>query len=145
MTPDPAVTAVADQYQAASTDARRYAKLSSQQPDAHSVAQIQDAPPWLAAIVAAHDRAVLAGRARICPHVNGFRVFHVAAWAPGTVACTACAEAGVLDRLATLAQALTCNVCDQPGTVDTMTAGFCQRGPFVIHFGVHHACDWTAP
>ena len=147
MTTDPAAAAVADQYRAAAAEARAYALADLQHPDVDRVAYAPTAPPWLEAFLDTHDGEVLAGRGLICPHLKASPIApaHVAAWRPGVVTCTGCAERGVLDRLATYEQALTCNVCGQPGTEDTMTGGRCQSGRFIVHFGAHTGCHWAPP
>lgn len=140
---DPGEVAAADQYTAATREARAWADADIRAADAFDVTRVDETPPWLAAFLEEHNRALLSDPL-CCVHIGQHpRVAHVAMWRPGAICCTPCAAAGILDELATLDQALTCNVCGRPGTVATMTGGRVQGGgPFVIHFGVHRDCPW---
>jgi len=146
MTDQPAVTAEADQFRAAAAEARAWAKAEATKPDSVDHAEVEGPPRWIVDFVHRHDHALVNGPRTICPHIGAHpRVAHVAHWRPGSLACTPCAEAGWLDRLATYEQAMTCAVCGNHGTAATMSGGRAQNGPFVLHFGVHKTCSWSQP
>lgn len=134
-----------DRWRAATVAAREWAVVDSHEPDARDHTYLPTPPAWLQRVAAAHQVA-LHTRPMVCRHLDDTpTVAHICAWRPGAVCCTRCANTGALDALATLAQALTCDVCGHPGTFTTIAAGRAQVGPFVVHFSVHDDCAITGP
>lgn len=120
-----------DQFAAATRDAETWAQDDAAQPDVIDVAVKAEPPPWLARFIDAHNFA-LAGDHLTCPHItDSIVVTHCAAWSPGAICCTRCAEAGLLEQLADK-DALTCDVCGGPATAGNLHGGRAPGRP------VHH-------
>lgn len=143
MTGDPADLAEADQYAAAAAEARKVLdRVGDQEPDRWRASYVPEPPAWLLAVIDVHNQLVGAGRHPECVHTTAaVGVIHLAAWAPGFVCCTACADLGLLTALIPPGQHR-CDACQSD--VDHLHAARIQLGHAIIHYAVCHQCDETS-
>lgn len=131
-------TALADQVEAAATDARR--AITTAAACGH-VALISPESRWLRAQVTALARSLTTGRAKVCSHLNpnsAPQVIHAAVWAPDLVVCGDCRW---LLTPATGAEDFTCDRCRMP--VERIHSGAVAAGPIVLGYGLCTPCLTT--
>jgi hypothetical protein len=137
-------TALRDQLDAASTDARR---------TLHEIAAVvagpitpATPPPWLSGHLSALREALQQRRVRGCPHLaTGPAVAYAAIWAPAILACAACAA--YLLR-PTPEEDRRCDRCRR--TADVLHPGMVATGPILLAYGLcptcrHHATPAPVP
>ncbi|MEU1730006.1 hypothetical protein [Streptosporangium sp. NPDC020145] len=128
-----AYTALADQLNAATTDAARHQDRIAQ----HTGVKVRtiNHHPWLHAQIITLITALTTGTARLCPHIGASpRVIHTAAWAPGHLTCTACVSALHPDG----AEDSTCDRCRRP--CSPIYPGMAQTGPILLAYGLCQRC-----
>lgn len=143
---DPGLVARADQAEAA---AREVAMAVTTAPDT-VVLEVGEtaAPQWLLNALARHNQLVRAGQAHACPHLAhhpgrlGLEVVtHLAAWAPGYMACTECTAEGIFGQDLDEVENQTCDICRSTGSKIVM--GLYQSDAWIIHYGLCLVCHFT--
>lgn len=130
-----ALTALADQLQAATTEARHH--LTRWKSGHPTDARLSEAPsPWLAAHVRAFALALASGQGTLCPHVTSApRVLHAAVWRVGVLACPACRH--LLEP-----EPHEDHVCDAcQVTAHTLVPCVAAVGPVLLAFGLCSPCS----
>jgi len=131
-------TAQADQFHAATDDARRRLDVIAAHGRA-TVHQSTDPTGWVLAQAVGFVAALTTNTARVCPHVGTSpRVVHAAVWAPGVVVCPACVH---LLR-PTRTEDATCDRCRTAvAGIYSCTAAF---GPILLAYGLCGPCQAAA-
>ena len=126
-------TAYADQYGAALTDARR---VLTQVADSAGTRLLEGhGDPWIIRQVTTLTRALLSGRAHLCPHINDApRLAHAAVWAPGHLTCTTCAPT----LRPTDDEDTRCDRCRRH--TNPVHPGLVGIGPILLAFGLCPPC-----
>ncbi|GGM82277.1 hypothetical protein GCM10012275_61130 [Longimycelium tulufanense] len=126
-------TALADQYDAATQQARR----ELHQAATRLAGRVTDGPlpAWLADHAAAFRLALITGQVRGCAHLaDGPRVAHAAVWAPGYLVCPHCVAALAPDPV----EDATCDRCRRPA--GRLFAGTVALGPILLAYGLCEPC-----
>jgi hypothetical protein len=126
-------TALADQLQAATTEARR---LLARAAHAEGVPLAATAPGgWLAQQAANLVQALTSGTGQVCPHLGPCpTVVRAAVWAPGRLVCPDCIDTLRPDP----AEDDTCDRCRRHTT--RLYAGAAAFGPIILGYGLCRSC-----
>lgn len=135
---------IIDQLAAAAVEAERNLRNAMSDHADAIIRSIPCAPDWAVDFIARHNQLVEQPHPQ-CVHLlgQGPTVCHVAAWAPGFVCCTTCAETGLLATQVPAGEDHRCDVCGTDTDDGPLLGGLLRGGHIVIHFAVCTSCDPT--
>ncbi|MCO1582400.1 hypothetical protein M8C13_42295 [Crossiella sp. SN42] len=129
-------TALLDQVQAASADAKRVLHDAARH---RSMTLTRSIPsPWLADQFTDLVHGIVTGTVKACRHLGAApQIAMAAAWAPGHLVCPAC-----FPQLApSPAEDSTCDRCRKPAT--TLHSTITAAGPILLTYGLCPTCHTT--
>lgn len=127
-------TAQADQFHAATEDARRRLTVIAAT-GGSGVTRAADPTGWLTRQARGFVDTLTRGMGHFCEHIGSSpHVVHAAVWAPGVVVCPAC----VYLLTPTPGEDAVCDRCRR--TVETLHPGIAAFGPVLIMYGLCGPC-----
>ncbi|MQA27683.1 MAG: hypothetical protein GEU94_19995 [Micromonosporaceae bacterium] len=126
-------TALTDQVQAATSDARRVLDQAAERKGSTLHNRVAD--PWLCAQAQGLTDALHAGAVRACHHLaHAPGVGHAAVWRPGLIVCADCTPA----LTPTTKEDSTCDRCRHHA--NPIHAGLMIVGPILLGYGLCRSC-----